>query len=157
MGYFPQSLVFLSFGSGWSVYPFLYALFFSSSATLHSSSNHPLPSGLGWYPIVCSAASVIASFNCFHSSCILISSFSTCSVSGFPNYFPSCCWNLVTSLGSRSASMCSFFVFLFSSCLLYAILHLYFPLTKKWSESLLAPLHDFTSSTLLAFLLSINI
>ena len=36
---------------------FLYAAFFSSNAILHSSSKHHLLSGLGWYPIVCSASS----------------------------------------------------------------------------------------------------
>ena len=44
----------------------------------------------------------------------------------------------------------------FGSYLLYAILHLYLPLTELRSQSLLAPLHNFTSSILLAFLSSVS-
>jgi len=39
----------------------LYAAFFFSNALRHSSSNHPLLSGFGWYIFVCSAASIITS------------------------------------------------------------------------------------------------
>jgi hypothetical protein len=60
-------------------------------------------------------------------------------------------------LASHIGSTWNLLVVLFGPRLVYAILHLYFPLTKKWSESLLAPLHDFTSSMLLAFLLSISL
>jgi len=49
-------------------------------------------------------------------------------------------------------SCCSIW-FLFTVC----YLHLYLSLTKKWSGSLLAPLHDFMSSMLLVFLLSIRV
>ena len=151
----PEGLIILLVLVGLSIH-FLYATFFSSNALWHSSSNHPLLSGFGYSPIVCSAASIITSFNCFQSSSIWLFSPVTHSVSNFPNS-SSCCWNLLTMLASRNASMWSLLVVLFGLCLLYAILHLYLSLTKKWSESLLAPLHDFTSSMLLVFLLSISI
>jgi hypothetical protein len=96
-------------------------------------------------------------FICFHSSSTLIFSSTASSFPSFSNSSFICCWNFVAVLGSCSSSTWNFFIFLFSSCLLYAILHLYLPLTKKkWSESLFAPLHYFTSSMLLAFLLSVN-
>ena len=51
--------------------------------------------------------------------------------------------------------MLSFWGFPFISCFLYAVLYLYFPLTRNCSELLFATLHDFTSSILLPDLLSI--
>ena len=47
-------------------------------------------------------------------------------------------------------------IYMESSYWLHASLHQCLPLTKKRSEALLASLHDFTSSMLLAFLLSIS-
>ena len=106
---------------------FLYAAFFSSNALQHSSSDYPLLSGFGRYPIVCSAASIISCFNCFQSSSIWLFFSVTHSVSNFPNSSSSCCWNLLTMLASRNASTWSLLVVLFGSYLLYAILHLYLP------------------------------
>ena len=77
-------------------------------------------------------------FNCFHSSSIWLFSSVTRSVSNFPNSSFSCCWNLLTLLASHSASTWSLLV-LFVSYLLYAILHLYLPLTKIGQSRCLLP------------------
>jgi len=120
---------------------------------MHSLTHHAILFGFGCYTFVSSAASIIISFNCSQSPCTWLSSI-TRSVSNFPYSPSSCSWNHLTMLAPHNPSTRSLPAVPFGSYLLYAILHLYLPLTELRSQSLLAPLHSFTSSMLLAFLSS---